>query len=97
MILVMSHNLFLHTFFLFSYTKNSSVIEYNMNRFILYVLGFIFLTIGFTFFILYFNLFIFGYSFIEYILFLIGRWECYSFVIGIFLIVVAMVRKEKKR
>lgn len=68
-----------------------------MNRFIFYVLGFIFLTIGFTFFILYFNLFIFGYSFIEYILFLIGRWECYSFVIGIFLIVVAMVRKEKKR
>lgn len=55
------------------------------------------MTIGCLFFILYFNLFVFGYSLGEYFLFLMGRFECYSFLLGVFFIVFASVRKEKKR
>lgn len=68
-----------------------------MKYFIFYLLGFLFMTIGCMFFILYFNLFVFGYSLWEYFLFLVGRVECYSFLLGVFFIVFASIRKEKKR
>ena len=68
-----------------------------MKYFIKYLFGILFMTIGFLFFILYFNLFVFGYSLGEYFLFLIGRFECYSFLLGVFFIAFASIRKEKKR
>lgn len=67
-----------------------------MKHFILFFSGLIFMSIGCTFSILYFNLFVFGYSFFEYLLFLFQRVECYFFLIGLFLVTVSLVRKEKK-
>lgn len=67
-----------------------------MNWFILFFIGFIFMVIGFTFCILYFNLFVFGYSLFDYLLFLLSRWECYFFVVGVVLVIISLVRKEKK-
>lgn len=51
---------------------------------------------GCTFFILYFNLFVFGYSFLEYLLFLFQHVECYFFLVGLILVTISLVRKEKK-
>lgn len=68
-----------------------------MNHLILFLIGFIFMIIGCTFCILYFNLFVFGYSILEYITFIVHRWECYLFVIGLTLVIISLVRKEKKR
>ena len=67
-----------------------------MNWVILFFGGFIFMVIGFTFCILYFNLFVFGYSLFDYLLFLLSRWECYFFVVGVVLVIISLVRKEKK-
>ncbi len=53
------------------------------------------MSVGITFNILYFNLFVFGYSFLEYLLFLVSRWECYLFLIGVTLICFGIFRKEK--
>jgi len=66
-----------------------------MKQFIIFIIGFIFMVIGCTFFILYFNLFVFGYSIFEYFLFLLQRWECYFFLVGIILVAFSF-RKGKK-
>lgn len=67
-----------------------------MRCFMLFFIGFILMIVGCTFSILYFNLFVFGYSLGEYLLFLLQRWECYFFVLGLFLIIISFIRKEKK-
>lgn len=48
---------------------------------------------GFTCFILYFNLFSFGYSFLEYILFLLGRFEFYLFIVGLLMVIYFLFTK----
>ena len=67
-----------------------------MKNFFYYVLGIIFMSIGITFFILYFNLFVFGYTFLEYLVFLSSRWECYSFFVGVIFVCCGIFRKGKK-
>lgn len=79
----------------YSYTKNSSFIKFNMKHIILFFIGFIFMVIGCTFSILYFNLFVFGYSFLEYILFLLQRGECYLFILGSSLVYISLIRKGR--
>lgn len=68
-----------------------------MNHLILFLIGFILMTIGCTFCILYFNLFVFGYSMLEYITFILKKWECYLFIIGFILIIISFIRKEKRK
>lgn len=67
-----------------------------MKSFFYCMLGILFMSIGITFFILYFNLFVFGYSFFEYLLFLLSRWECYLFVLGFILVCFSIFRRERK-
>ena len=67
-----------------------------MRHLILFFIGFIFMIMGCTFFILYFNLFVFGHSFLEYLLFLFQHVECYFFLVGLILVTISLVRKEKK-
>lgn len=67
-----------------------------MKSFFYCVLGILFMSIGITFFVLYFNLFVFGYSFVEYLLFLFSRWECYLFFVGVILVFIGIFRKGKK-
>jgi len=64
-----------------------------MKNILIFLLGFLLMVFGFTCFILYFNLFSFGYSFLEYILFLLGRFEFYLFIVGLLMVVYFLFTK----
>ena len=53
------------------------------------------MVIGFMYYILYFNLFPFGYNINEYIKYIITRYECYIFLIGLTIFIIHY-RKGKK-
>lgn len=54
----------------------------------------ILISLSITFDIIYLNLLTMGYSFIEYVNFIIRRWECLIFVLGIILLYF-IIRKGK--
>lgn len=68
-----------------------------MIRVFFFLLGFGFSVIGFSFIILYLNLLTIGYNFINYVNFIIRRGECYFSIIGIMIMILSIVIKEKKR
>jgi len=57
-----------------------------MNKFLLIIIGILFTSIGLFFFLLYLNLFTLGYSFIDFVKFIIIRIEFWVLIIGILLI-----------
>jgi len=61
----------------------------------LFILGFIFSVIGLFFIILYLNLLVIGYSFFEFVYFIIRSIYCDLFFVGIFLIIFSLGRKRK--
>ena len=63
-------------------------------RFFLFLIGFGFSLIGFMYIILYLNYLTIGYTFLEYLTFIIKRFECILSVIGIILIMIALAKKE---
>ena len=67
-----------------------------MIRFFLFLIGFGFSLIGFMYIILYLNYLTIGYTFLEYLNFIIKRFECILSVIGIILIMIALFKKEIK-
>ena len=64
-------------------------------RGILFLLGITLTVIGLTNIILYLNLLVNGYTFLEYVNFIIRRFECLSLIIGILLIYLSMYRRKK--
>lgn len=54
----------------------------------------ILISLSITFDIIYLNLLTMGYSFIEYVNFIIRRWECLIFILGVILLYFIM-RKDK--
>ncbi len=54
----------------------------------------ILISLSITFDIIYLNLLTMGYSFIEYVNFIIRRWECLIFILGVILLYFIM-RKGK--
>lgn len=52
------------------------------------------ISLSITFDIIYLNLLTMGYSFIDYVNFIIRRWECLIFVLGIILLYF-IIRKDK--
>ena len=66
-----------------------------MIRFFLFLIGFGFSVIGFMYIILYLNYLTIGYSFSEYIKFILGRGECYFAFIGIILLTTSILKKER--
>lgn len=60
----------------------------------MFILGFILSSLSLTFLFLYLNILNIGYGFVEFINFIIGKWELYLFFIGIILMVVSL-RKGK--
>ena len=64
-----------------------------LKRFFLFLVGFGFTVIGFTFIITYLNLTTMGYSVLDYIKFIIKRFECVMCLIGIIFINVALYKK----
>lgn len=65
-----------------------------MNRLIMFILGVLLTSIGNMFLLIYLNLLTMGYSFLEYVNFIIRRYECYFSVIGLILIIIALKGKE---
>jgi len=57
---------------------------------LLFLFGFGLTVIGSTYLISYLNLFSLGYNFLEYVNFIIRRYECWYFVIGLFLIIISI-------
>ena len=59
-------------------------------------MGFLLTTLGFYYYIIYANLFTFGYSFSEYLLFMLKNVKSYSLFFGIILLLISL-RKEMKK
>ena len=64
-------------------------------RGILLLLGITLTVIGLTNIILYLNLLVNGYTFLEYVNFIIRRFECLSLIICILLIYLSIYRRKK--
>ena len=68
-----------------------------LKRIILFLTGFGLIVIGFSYIIMYFTLFSMGYSFIEYLLFIIKRVECLFVLFGLILIIIAINKGDGKK
>lgn len=66
-----------------------------MNKFILFGLGFSFMIIGLFSILLYSNLLIVGYSFIDFVKFIISDLYSLLLLVGLFLIFLSMKGKKK--
>lgn len=66
-----------------------------MSKVLLFLFGFGLTVIGFTFIITYLNLTTMGYSYLDYLKFIIRRIECIFAILGIFVMNVAIYKKEK--
>ena len=64
-------------------------------RIIIFLLGIIFTVIGMVCLILYLNLLTFGYSFLEYVNFIIRKIECISLLIGLIIIWLSISYRRK--
>ena len=63
-------------------------------KFFMFIIGFTLSSLSLTFLFLYLNILNIGYSFIEFINFIIRKWELYLFFIGIILMIISL-RKGK--
>ena len=68
-----------------------------MNRVLLFLIGFGLTVIGFTFIITYLNLTTIGYSFFDYLKFIIRRLECVLAVVGIIFINISLNKKGERK
>ncbi len=64
-------------------------------RALIFIIGFILCSLSFAFIIFYLNIISLGYSFLDFVNFIIRKWELYLLFIGIILMVLAF-RKDKK-
>ena len=60
---------------------------------IIYFLSLFLMIIGFTFMLIYINLFSFGYSFLDYIFFILSRGEVLVFFIGFILLIIYKIKR----
>ncbi|MBE6153722.1 MAG: hypothetical protein E7166_05820 [Firmicutes bacterium] len=56
-----------------------------------FLFGFVMMVIGFSFLILYLNLLTIGYSFIEYVNFIIRRPEIYCLIVGMIVVILITI------
>jgi len=68
-----------------------------VTRIFFFLLGFGLMIVGFTYIILYLNLMTIGYTFKEYVNFIIRRFECYYSVIGFLIILITLITKGDKK
>jgi len=62
----------------------------------LFIIGFIISVLGLFFIILYLNLLVIGYSFLDFVYFIIRNIYCDLFFIGIILIIISLERLKKR-
>lgn len=67
-----------------------------LSRIILFSFGIILSSSALAFIILYLNLINMGYTFINYVNFIIRRFECWNLIIGILLIIISMIKRKEK-
>lgn len=67
-----------------------------LSRVIFFLFGFFLMTIGLTYIIVYTNLLSFGYTLGEYFCYLVTRYECWYFVIGLLIDTFLIFKGEKK-
>ena len=60
-------------------------------------IAFLMMVFGFSYAIIYINLFSFGYNNYEYIEFLFTRYEWYLFIVGFFIEIFFLIRKDKRK
>ena len=65
-------------------------------RIIIFLLGILFIVTGMISIILYLNLLTFGYSFLEYVNFIIRKFECISLFIGLIIIWISIPRRKNE-
>lgn len=65
-------------------------------RIIFFITGIIFISLSISFIIIYINLLNMGYTFLEYVNFIIRRMEVIVFVPGVFLVIVSMLKRKDK-
>ncbi len=65
-------------------------------RIIFFITGIIFISLSISFIIIYINLLNMGYTFLEYVNFIIRRMEVIAFVPGVFLVIVSMLKRKDK-
>ena len=63
-------------------------------RILLYIIGILIISISLSYMYLYTNLFTIGYTFKEYLLYILTRYECLMIILGIIIVVVSF-RKGK--
>ena len=59
------------------------------------ILGIFLTSLGLMFILLYTNVLTMGYTFLEFVNFISKRFECWFFIIGIILIIIALERWKK--
>ena len=64
-------------------------------KIILFSLGIFFSALGLTFIILYLNLLTIGYSFLEYVYFIIRKLECLIILVGILFIYITLRKRNR--
>ncbi len=64
-----------------------------LSRIIFFLVGFCLMVIGLSYIVIYKNLLTFGYSLSEYFEFLVTRYECWYFVIGLLIEIIVVNRK----
>ena len=64
-----------------------------MYKLFFFFIGFILSVFGFTYIIAYLNLLTFGYSFIEYLKFIVTRYECILSIVGVIMIFISTSMK----
>ena len=65
-------------------------------KLILFVIGILLISVSISFIIIYINLLNMGYTFLEYVNFIIRRMEVIAFVPGVFLVIVSMLKRKDK-
>jgi len=67
-----------------------------MLRILCYVIGVLMVSFGLTFCFFNFNLLTLGYSFLEYLLFILKKLECLQLIVGILLIWLSLKKGKEK-
>lgn len=66
-----------------------------MIRFFFFLIGFGLTIVGSVYIIIYLNLTTIGYNFLEYVNFIIRRFECWNLIIGLLIMIFSLPREEK--
>ena len=66
-------------------------------RIVLYILSVFFMSIGLTFIIIFSNLFSFGYSFFEYLEYILTNFYCLLFLVGFVLLNILLIIDERRK